>query len=343
MENKDDGQAAMTLPKTPQGAENAPSVHTKEFRQTENSACYEPLDTLEEKIEGFIKNRNSDYAGFWMRALPREGNPEERMKHHTVFQQIETMPKGLHKSAYGYYINWTEFDGVKYSFSILKSLQLPERLARAVKILERISDKYEDDTADETDRYIAKKLRQYFYTLLASPLFSLGDIGTYNRVAKLMVQNLQEVAQIVKEQGYQVYTLTWDSIGFECKGGLDEATKLLEIVNENVPFKMHMRFYRRFVHFENYLVYESMDGSTLHKKTNFNMSYPEFEEHKRQIAYLLIKRKWKEAYELAKATKDAGKNPLYPNSKASPDRFRKEYISCLEANFPQVLEAQHEN
>ena len=343
MENENDDQAAMMLPKTPQGAENASSMHNEKSRQTENSACCESLDHLEESIEKFIKEKGSDYAGFWLRTLPREGNPEERMKNHVVFKQIESMPKGLHKSAYGYYINWTEFDGVKYSFSILKSLELPEKLRKAVEILEKISDKYENDRADETDRYIAKKLRQYFYTLLSSPLFSLGDIDIYNKVARMMVQNLQDVAQIVKEQGYQVYILTWDSIGFECKGGLDEATKILEIVNENVPFKMHMRFYRRFVHFENYLIYESMDGDIFHKKTNFNTSYPEFEEHKRQIAYLLIARKWKEAYELTKSTKDAGKNPLYPNSKASPDRFRKEYISCLEANFPQVLEVQHEN
>ncbi|MEM3859740.1 MAG: hypothetical protein QW478_10110 [Candidatus Micrarchaeaceae archaeon] len=272
------------------------------------------------------------FSRFWLSNFP-SGNWEKRLiSGNAPVQNQRVLASNLIKSPYGEYTHWAELDGIHYSFNVLKSQKLSDEMRSIVNVLSSLSEKYEDDDKVDKDlKFRFKKLRISFFECLYSRQFKFYDLDLYNAVAKEMIDNLLQVERITKENGRAVLFRTFDSIGFEARD-YEDAKRILDIVNENVRFKMHMKYYEKMIHFANYMAYKDTTGFEFTKKLNYNSEIPQMEEIKEKITILLLHSKYKEAYELASNT------PLLPDPKGKlkEDRFRRSYVKLLINHFPRV-------
>lgn len=297
------------------------------------------MEEIESKIEEYISegykkdivgNNEVVFSRFWIHNYPSDGW-EQNLSNEQNPPRI-VAPQGLIKSPYGEYDNWSELDGIHYSFNVLKSQNLSSEMRGIVDILSRLSIKYEDDDAINSEiKFRFKKLRISFFECLYSRQFRLYNLDLYNNVARQMIDNIKDVELITRQNSRAVLFRTFDSIGFEAHNK-DDAENILNIVNQGIKFKMHMKYYSRMVHFVNYLAYKSEDGFKFTKKLNYNSEIPQMEEIKEKISLLLLDKKYKDAYDLAMKT------PMLPDPKRLKKkyRFRKSYVNILTDNFENI-------
>lgn len=293
-------------------------------------------------IEKTILGDSEDYVGFWLDAFraPVKRTEEGFFRHIEPPKEMAVLPREVYASPYGEFTNWSELDGVHYSFNALKSLDLNPELKQIIDVLDTIVLKYEDDIKQpERVRFRTKKLRAYFYDALKNRLFGFYDMEAYNHTARLMIDNLKQVEHLVSLRERKVKFKTYDSIGFEAKSK-EDADQIAAYVNEKVSFKMHLKFYPRFVHFVNKLAYECQDGSVFVKSLNFQISLPEIEGQKAEIAKALLKRNYQRAYILAQSTplveapaEEVAYRKAHDMPILDPARFRKWYVQDLKEYF----------
>ena len=296
---------------------------------------------LKERIIDFIAGQDQDYFGFWGKAYPQPYTIlEDRMLNKIKTQHPQVYrAKREKRNSYGEFTDWSEFDGIKYSFLSIKSFELNGGLRDIVDVLSELSEVYEKEGAGDgwfegykkSPRYRFKQLRTNFYEALKSPNWILADVDLYNKAAQKMEDNLKRVERLVERHERKVLIRSFDSIGFEARSK-EDAQRILEDINLDVPLKMHLKFYPRLVHFENFLVYLMEDGTVMPKLLNLNERHLGMELRKSQIARSLFDKDYKKAYELAMTTppaeaSDPGNDPL---------RFRKAYVKCLIDNFENI-------
>ncbi len=288
------------------------------------------IDFVQKDYKNYIVDNEIIFSRFWLKMYPNK-NWEKNLINHEKPQRI-IAPSGFMKSPYGEYSNWAEIDGIHYSFSVLKSQKLDGELANIVNVLSELSKIYEDDdSADKEEKFRFKKLRISFFECLYSTNFALSNVELYNRIAQAMIDNLTNVKRIIEENDRKVIYKTFDSVGFEAKDK-EDALRILDIVNQNVQYKMHLKFYKRAVHFLNYLVYLTEDNKVVVKRLTYSSFLPQMEDLKERISLLLLKREYRRAMELVKTV------PLVPDPKGKirPDRFKRSYMKAL-FEFPSIL------
>ena len=276
------------------------------------------------------------YIDFWLKCYPiGYEKAEKQWFTPKTADQVDRIvyPKEIINSSYGEFNDWAEFDGIHYSFSVLKSVSLNNEVQKVVDVLTPLSELYEDAQGDPELRLRFKRIRINFYEALCSKRFGLYNIPLYNEVATKMIENINRVERIVKEHERQVMMRSYDSVGFEARNK-EDAEKVLIDVNNDVKYKVRIKFYPRFVHFINWLVYLGEDGKIITKMLNYNTKYPQMEGIKKEIATLLLGKRYKEAYDKAMATPLVPLDPLHPNQ--DPARFTDWYSKTLRDNFESI-------
>ena len=299
------------------------------------------LDSLEKFINGGYQaykikedlNSGIDYSRFWLNLLPSKQSFDSSLLAPLEEDKV-VRASGMKKSGYGEWDNFTELDGIHYSFSVLKAQDMDEMTRAVVDVLSQISAKYEDNVnEDKRKRFIAKKLRIKFYESLYSRNFLLYNVDLYNKVATGMIENLKRVERLIEEHERPIILKSLDSVGFIAKSR-EDAERIMQDINENVTYKMHLKYFTRMIHFINYLWFKNESGEEFFKLTTYNPSIEQFEKIKEEIGRLLLEKKYNEALLKAKSTPDAPD----PKGNMKADRFRRSYVGLLLKAFPNLEE-----